>query len=121
MSSFVLCETAGHTLMTSGVTLYPDTVSISRRDTCNETEIVGGGIELSTNGSHGLEIIAEGSFDPEDKSVLQTLIENFVSDTQEVRIDDRNYGAVILLEGRLTEKPGEVGGHYRLRFGGYEI
>ena len=116
-----ICSNEGHVLQTAGYVIYPETLGVTRRDTCYEIEKVGGGIELRTNGSRGLELVAEGRYSPTEKRVLQALIESFVSDGQTVAADQRNYGKMILLEGILTEKRCEPGGSYRLKFGGYEL
>lgn len=119
--AFEIALPAGHTLELGLNTLYPDTLSVFRRDSQVEYVKVGGGIELRTNGSKGLEILAVGKFSPDERTVFQDIIEDFSSDVSTVIADNRSYGAMILLEGTLTEKSGEVGGVYRLRFGGYEI
>ena len=118
---FEIAAPVGHTLELGAMTLYPEAVSIFRKDTQVEYGKVGGGIELRTNGSRGLEILALGKFAPDERADLQEMIEDFASDMDDVTVDGRSYGAMILLEGTLTEKRGEVGGVYRLRFGGYEI
>lgn len=119
--AFEIALPVGHTLELGLNTLYPDALSVFRRDSQVEYVKVGGGIELRTNGSKGLEILAVGKFAPDERTVLQDIIEDFSSDVSTVIADNRSYGAMILLEGTLTEKSGEVGGVYRLRFGGYEI
>ena len=121
MSRYVICPPARHIMQISRNTFYPETISVFRRDKCNEDDIVGGGTELSTNGSHGLELLAAGRYAPDEKETFQAMIESFVSDVQTVIADGRNYGPMIMLEGSLTEKPGEVGGTFRLRLGGYEL
>ena len=118
---FEIAAPAGHTLVLGARTLYPEAVSIFRKDRQVEYVKVGGGIELRTNGSEGLEILAVGRFAPDERAMLQGIIEDFASDVSTVVADGRSYGAMILREGVLTEKRGEVGGVYRLRFGGYEI
>lgn len=118
---FEIVQPGGHTLELGLNTLYPDSLSVFRRDRQVEYVKVGGGSELRTNGSRGLEILAVGKFAPDERAVLQDIIEDFSSDVSTVTADNRSYGAMILLEGTLSEKSGEVGGVYRLRFGGYEI
>lgn len=118
---FEIALPVGHTLVIGQRTLYPRAVSVFRRDTQDEYVKVGGGIELRTNGSRGLELLAAGRFAPDERTVLQGIIESFASDVSTVTADGRNYGKMILLEGTLTEKAGEPGGSYRLRFGGYEL
>lgn len=114
-------EPLSHRLVIGNNVIFPQTVGVFRRDTCYEIEKVGGGIELRTGGSKGLELLAAGSFAPEEKLYLQQIIESFASDKQSVRLDSREYGEMILLESALTEKAGEVGGSFRFRFGGYEL
>lgn len=117
----VLYEPISHRLTIGDSIIFPETVSVFRRDTCYEIEKVGGGIELRTSGSRGLELLVTGSFASEERPVLQELIEGFASDVQNVVLDMRDYGEMILLESALTEKVGEAGGRYRFRFGGYEL
>ena len=114
-------EPIGHELKVGDVTIYPDAVSVFRKDTCHEFEAVGGGIKLRTGGSRGVELLATGSFAPDERAVLQGIIESFVSKADSVSIDGRDYGKMIMLDSALTEKAGEVGGSFRFRFGGFEL
>ncbi|MBQ8965938.1 hypothetical protein [Ruminococcus sp.] len=111
---YSLCEQAAHVLVTENARIYPMAVSFSRRDSCYEIEKVGGGIDLRTNGTKGLEIEAEGEFSPDERYMLERLISSFVSGRQSVTVDGVQYGPMILLEGSLTENVGESGGRYRL-------
>ena len=116
-----MCGEVIHSLSTGLRVIFPQALSIVRRDTYYEIEKAGGGIELRTNGPRGLELIAVGSYAPDEKAVLQALIKDFSSDRQTVTADRVTYGYMILIEGTLTEKPDGSGGTFRLRLGGYEL
>lgn len=119
--SMTMCRAVMHSLATGNKVIFPEGLSVFRNDTCYAIEKVGGGIDLRTNGSKGLEILATGSYAPDEKSTLQELIRSFASDRQSVTADSVSYGYMILLEGTLTEKAGESGGRFRLRLGGCEL
>ena len=116
-----LCAEVEHSIVSGNRVIFPETLNFLRKDTCYEIEMVGGGIDLRTNGSKGLEIIAVGRYTADEKAYLLAFIKNFESDAQSVTADATDYGRMILLEGTLTEKSGDVGGTFRLRFGGYEL
>ena len=115
------CSGQSVRMIIGAATIFPSAVSFFRKDNCYQVEKAGGGIELRTNGSKGLEIMASGSYAPDEKNTIRTILESFVSDMHSVTVDGRSYGSMILLEGTLTEKSAELGGTYRLRMGGYEI
>lgn len=114
-------EPIAHRLIIGNTTIFPETVSVFRKDTCHEIQNVDGGILLCTSGSRGVELLVTGSYSPDEKEILQGIIESFVSDVDSVSVDGRDYGAMIMLESALTEKTGEIGGRFRFRFGGLEL
>ena len=119
--SLKICYEIRHALVVNNDPVYPEAISFVRRDTCYEIEKVGGGIDLRTNGSKGLEIIASGRYTAEEKVSLLAFISNFASDAQAVIADGVNYGPMIMLEGTLKDEAGGVGGMFSIRLGGYEL
>lgn len=117
----MIYEPAAHRLEIGNHVIFPEAVSVFRRDTCNEISEVGGGIRLRTNGSRGVELLVTGRYAPDEKKKLQKIIEGFALDEDSVAVDGRDYGKMIMLESALIEKAGDIGGSFRFRLGGLEL
>lgn len=118
---FIICSQNRHTLVCGLLTLYPESVSLVRRDTFHELEEVGGGTSLFTNGPIGLDIVVTGQFSPDEKAALDNFILFHATNDDDFVIDGKNYGKLVLREASLSEQQGDVTGKYRFRLGGYEL